>query len=347
MDPVLDVQPAAPSPAPATIADAPQFDMDAMSYEERQKAFGKGQLPKRLPKPEAKPAAPPAETKPADSSSDAQKSPAGAPGDDDEEALTPAERRKVNRNLRTELIKANERAKVLEEQLAAKQTSAPATPKVEPKPALTVAEKPLPDLQTYLDSGKSTEDWQMDFAEAVTERALTRAEKKVEERFGKFASENNQREFAKTLEGRIKEAKVKYPDFEAKVLKNPNSPPASTAMLHAIRTRPDGMELAHYLAEHPDDAAKIFKASAVDGPKSEARVEFEFDALAERLANPPQKPVETTETKAPPPPRPINGNGTAVADPLEAAMKANPIDWSLVNRIKNERAHARKFGTGK
>lgn len=357
MSKVLDAQPAAPSPAPA-IAAPPSVipdtshatDMDDMDPKERSKAIFDGRFPKRIEKT-AKPAESPAATNPAAESpkkdASAETAPDSGHGDEDEPANeTPAERRKRNRGLREELLRANERIKVYESQLAESRKSAPAAAKEDPKPQ-AVAEsvnESLPDLDEYLESGKSAKQWQLDYGKAVREQARKDAQSIVEERFGKYSAEQKQTEAAKSIETRVKEAKVKYSDFEALVLKPESPVPASDVMIRDIQSRQDGMDIAYYLAKHPELSAKLAKLTAAGDAKSEARIEIEFDRIAEDIKAPPaaqaEAPAPKKLTSAPTPPKPVSGSGAATGDPLKKAYAEK--DWDTVDRIRKEQKLAKR-----
>lgn len=303
------------------------FDQDSLTKAERQKLAAKGQFPKRVEP------AKPAESQPATSAVKAETEPDSEPGDD-EETLSPAERKKRNRGLRAELVRANERAKVLEEQLAASRKSAPAAPKEEVKPA-AASNDSLPDLDEYIEAGKTAKQWQIDYAKAVR----AQAKKDAQELLSQQREQQQKESKESTLQGRIKDAKKEFKDFEDLVLNGDT--PASDAMIAAMQSREDGMKIAYYLATHREESERLFKLSSAKSPKSEARIDIEFDAIAEKLANPPPEPRPKTLTNAPAPPRPAGGNGAATADPLEAAIKAK--DWKKMNQIMDERSkqHAR------
>ncbi len=325
MSEVLDVS-AAPSPAPVEPI-AAAFDQDALSKVERQKLAAKGQLPKRIEtaKPaESQPAAEPSEAK-------AETAPESDNGDE-EEILTPEARKKSNRDWRKEVVKAkDEQIAFLKEQLAAKSASAP-TPKETEAPK--TGEITIPDLDDYLAEGKTAKQWQADYAKAVRAQAKADAEEL-------FESKSK----TSTLASRIRDAKKEFKDFDALVLKG--DAPASTAMIAAIQSREDGMKIAYYLAQNPTEAERLSKLTTAQGPKSEARVDIEFDLISEKLAAPPAeppapKPVAKTLTSAPAPARPASGGGTAQADPLIAAFERGKKSGNMTefNKIYDERTRA-------
>ncbi len=322
---------AAPSPAEPIVADAPQFDMDSMSREERQKAMFEGKHPQRLPKPEAKPA----EAPPATSAAPAETAPASDTGDEDAPPNeTPEQRRKSNKDWRQEVVRVkDDLIASLKSQLeAANRRSAPETPKAEAKATVEDLEDDL-DPEKYEGGPAGVKKL---FADAIR-IAETRALKKFKAEQATEREQQKITEQATTLEQRIANAKKKIPDFEAKVLNKENSPPASNAMLGAIKLREDGLDIAYYLSDHRDEAQRLFQLTAADGPKSEARIDLEFDLIAAKLAKPQEEapPAPKTITSAPPPPRKISGNGSAAVDPLDAALKAK--DWPAYNRILAER----------
>lgn len=385
MDPVIDVQPATvPSPvAPITpaVPIAPAFDMDPLSHEDRQKEFAKGKLPQRLPKPEAKVAAPPAETPSAAAPSGASAGTETEPEPVDEETLTPGERRKRNANLRTESIRMSERLKLtteraerLERELAEMRKPAPAAPKSleakavsgEINDSMDISEAELavlgepPDPEKY-EAGEMKK-LLADTIVYANRLADLRFDKKFEFR---YSAKTQAAKANDSWADQVKTAEAKYPDYQAVTAKVRVTPVINDEILK----HKNGAEISYWmgLPENAADVTAFNEQTAIDdlnlerlnaacakNPAMRDRVliakgiaRAELNRIALKLANPPQKdpppPAEITETKAPKPPKPIGGTGAAVVDPLAQALKEK--NWTEVNRLRNEQAAAKRWGT--
>lgn len=354
MSKVLDAQPAAPSPAPEvpqgsaatfTVPETPKYDTDGLSTAEKQARFAEGKFPKRV---EAKPAAAPTAT-PAGETPGTE---AASETDDEEKPdETPAERRKRNRGLREELIRSNERNKILEAQIAESRKPAPAAPKDDPKPVTAPTKRPL--LKDY--SGENAvEKWETDLA-AFSDAEMDR---RIEARFGREKVTTQSTEASKSWNSQMDAERAIHADFDTVADRAIVSP----AALRAITAHPKGAALLYALAL-PENAAlakKIFAKTDIDGldpaalrkasanPAMRDRIqravgiaEAELDHLAERLATPPKdEPKPKTNTSAPDPARPAGGNGTAISDPIAAALKAK--DWPTYNRLMDAKKLAKR-----
>ncbi len=370
-----DVQPAESSPvveAAPLVPESPVYDMDSMDKDQRQALIAKGQFPKRVEKVAAKSTVPPAETKPAESSPEAQKGPEGAPGDDEEEKLTPAERRKANRNLRTELERANERAKVYQEELAALRGSAPAPRKdAEPvKPAVSQPKpRPNPSHFTGTTADEAWEKYVVAENEWMADEITRRAADIVEARFAKESAKATAEKSVGTWNSQVQAAKAEYKDYDAVVGKLTVTP----VLNEALTGHKDGAKISYWLGlpENAADLKSFIEETQVDGmnfeqlaaacaknPGIRDRVLLakgmaiaELNRIAMKLANPPAEvpptpqPKEKTSTNMPPPAKAINGNAAAVVDPVAQALKSG--NMAEYNRLQNERVFQRRFGNSR
>lgn len=374
MHPVTDVQPTVPSPVTETVtaaitavADAPVFDMDTMSKDERQKLIANGQFPKRLPKVEAKPTESPTVT-PAAADKPASAGTETPPEsvDEDLEKLTPAERKHRNRGLRKELDSKLDEIKFLREQLAAKPTSAPAAPtKEEPaKPAISQA-KPRPQPKDF--NGADADEAWAKYLDAdgkwMAEEIQRQAAEIVESRFSKAEVQSKAAKVTESWQERIKTATAAKPDWEAIANKAIISPAAITLIPRTDK----GEDVLYYLgqSENAEEAERIaamtdipgyadwpsLKKAAESNPALRDRVliaqgmaQAEFNRIAFKLANPPAKPViEKTSTTAPKPPRAVASSTAPIVDELRSAIEENR--WDDVNRIRARQQMEKRFGT--
>lgn len=343
-----DVQPEVPSassesPIAAVAATAHAFDMDTMSTKERQDAMFKGTLPKRIDKP-AKVSVPPTE-KPAAASTDAS---AGTEPDsesgEDEETLTPQERRKRNRNLRTEVVRLAERSKLLEAQLAESRKPAPTVPKEEAAKPTISSKRPRLNQFSGDDAIEKWEDAVIAYDEAEMDR-------RIEARFGKEKSSTAVAKLGDSWNSQVDTEKAAFKDY----IQVADKAVVSPASLGVLKQHAQGAKILYYLGlpENQAEAKRIAEKTDIDGMsldqiakainqpgmrdrfmRVQGRVEVEFDLIADKLANPPKRDVPRIISGAPEPPRKPGGNGTAISDPLKAALEKK--DWETYNRLKAE-----------
>jgi hypothetical protein len=131
--------------------------------------------------------------------------------------------------------------------------------------------------------------------ELAIERAAQHAERiAVEER-------SRATEVARVFTTRQQAARDKYADYDAVV----NQPlPVNPAIVHAIRTREAGPEVAYFLGKHPQECARIAQLPNVDAMVEIGRLEAQLRPTTTSAA--PARP----STSAPAPLSPVGGHAT-------------------------------------
>jgi len=134
----------------------------------------------------------------------------------------------------------------------------------------------------------------------IADNVLRRQQEAEAQRLRQVAAAKQQQFIQEKMEA----ARQEYPDFDQKVLGNPNLQ-ISDHMLQVILTSDKGAAVSMYLAENPQEAAKI---AANPNPYAQA---MEMARIEERLPN------RKTITDAPPPVKPIQSSGAPGDKPLE------------------------------
>ena len=254
---------------------------------------------------------PPVET-PAEGDPNAQDIEASAPPahTDGEKPETPeqAERRR-QRSLGRKLDKAyrraaeaEARAKFIEEQHA----------RVQQQQALQRQQDPgAPKLEDFSDIDE--------FRKAIEKHASQQTVRALQARQVAAQKQQYLKQLTDGWEGRVAEAESKYDDFDEKVgdLK-PNS-----ALTIAIMESENGPDIAHYLADHLDEAQAIAQLPALAQIRAIGRLEAKLLAA-------PAKPK--TPSKAPAPISPVNGGSGATNE-----MPSDKDDINTWMRKENER----------
>jgi hypothetical protein len=175
----------------------------------------------------------------------------------------------------------------------------------------TEAPDPRPVRTAYDDPEKYEADlvtWSAKAAAKVTQAEI---EKSVKEREAKEAKDKTEKETQASVKKRMDawakskaEAIEKYPDYEE--VAEADTVSINQAMAYAILEENldtgKGTEIAYYLGQHPDEAAKIAALT------TQSAVDRAIGKLADRLEREPVKPV----SKAPEPPKPLGSRAGAI-----------------------------------
>lgn len=160
-----------------------------------------------------------------------------------------------------------------------------------PKEAAPVQTEGKPrqdDYETHAEWVEAVTDWKVD--------------QKLKEREAKAESEKRQ----STWEGKAKEARAEYEDFDEAL---ESAPAPSRAVAEVLAESPLGAKLAYHLATHAEDYSRINKLN----PIAAARELGLIEASITRPKSNPAAPAAAT--KAPKPPTPITA--TAAAKPAD------------------------------
>ena len=350
MNEVLDAQPAASSPAPVVETAVPA-NLPVSSVRERISSLAgddlahyraTGEFPEDKT-PAAEPSPAPETTQATDSSSEATKGPEVATGEDDQEPTPVNESEKAKKaRIRNaarwdEVIEERGRLKA-ENEILRKQLAEGTAPKTSTVEAAKPGEIETPDLDDYLEQGKTTKEWQKDYAKAVRAQAKADAEAIVESAFTREKTVTQNAKAGETFQSRVNAAKAVHADYDAVVAKAIYSP----AMLDAMRSNEQFAEILYQLGmpEHVAEATRIAKLTDIDGldykALSEAsktnpvvrdrihraigRAESEIERFAEKLTAPPEKPRTASGKFAPSSTVQVPAKGTAVGDPIAEAL---------------------------
>lgn len=132
------------------------------------------------------------------------------------------------------------------------------------------------------------------------------------------------------------DAREKYSDFDAVVLKNPadGGPEISPEMVVAMAECDEPGEVAYWLGKHHEEASRIAR---MDDPRSIARAISRIEGRIEAEASAPKpQPQKKTTTKAPDPPSPVDSGGAANNKSLVE------MDFETFERIRNEEEFGRR-----
>lgn len=163
----------------------------------------------------------------------------------------------------------------------------------ETKPSVPANKPSVDQYQSYEEYLEALSDWKV-------EQRLTSERAERERR----SREESQRTKAMTYKERVEKARDKYEDYE-QIAHGQHWTP-SEAMTEAILESEMGPDIAYYLGNNPDEAARIARLS----PASQHR---ELGKLEAKLSAPPQ----TKPTKAPPPIEPAGSRAKAEKAPHE------------------------------
>jgi hypothetical protein len=202
-------------------------------------------------------------------------------------------------------IRAEERAAVLEE---TRKTPAEPTPA---KPAASPDRPAKPDLDTF-------EGTQAEYLEARDAWLLGEFEAKQEAKATAAKAKEQTQTRQQAWDAQVLAAKTRLPDLD-KVL---NVPFATPVMQDALLDTENGVDVAHHLATHLDEAKTI----AALGPVAQV---LAIGKLAVRFA-PVTAPPPKKTTEAPPPPSPVGARGSSNVD----TSKMTDQEW-LEHHRKN------------
>jgi len=189
------------------------------------------------------------------------------------------------------------------------------------------------DFDNYEDYEKAAEKYENDLSEYFEKLADWKADQKVRE----YAAEQQTKALETEDKKLIDEAVKKYPDFIEIAIKNDLE--YTETMAETIYGSQKFAELAYYIGEHPEEAAKIAKLDPIQQVRELTTIELlglqdkskstETDNDAQ-----PAKPEKKDEkppgaeglkrtTQADEPIKPVNAAGTAAPfDPATASVKA-------------------------
>lgn len=164
------------------------------------------------------------------------------------------------------------------------------------------------------DKPPSPEDFDFDmgkWAQAAAEHAAKRAERLAEEKFRQQEFARRQHTLSEQFEQRAVKYAAEHPDFDDAVTAMSQSVRLQPEIVEAIAVSEHGPAVAHYLAQHLDDADRISRLPAHLAAVELGRIEG-------RLTAPKPKPV----TSAPAPvPSLGGGSGVVRKDPDSMDMK--------------------------
>jgi hypothetical protein len=203
-------------------------------------------------------------------------------------------------------------------------------------PAEAPAAKPEPQLDDFVTAlgedekyelavqryTKALIGWQKeDDTRQTVVRAVT-----DQEQARKDADEADRTALADEWNAQIVQAKAAHPDWEEKISQEFDEPVTNAVMTAAVQTLEEGAELVYWLADHPEEAARIQKMTTLKPNPSATQINRAF-AIAYRelgkaglsAATEPETPTEPHAA-----PSPATPQGTPAARESRAVAAAQP-----------------------
>lgn len=251
----------------------------------------------------AEPAKPAAKTPPAPETSE----------DGQDKETEQSEEDKLPKGLRRRFRELTSKVKTLEAQLSAPKDEPKTTPKEAPKTdAKTAAdaEPQVKDFDSYEAYNKALVRWELKQAQAAEKaEADARTTAKAQE------------DGAKAWQAELEAARERYDDFDEVAL---SDMPINRATHDAIVSGgKDGAELAYYLGQHKEEAAAIFKLSPT-------QTVLALGKILAKLDNSTPEAKQPAVTRAPRPPRTVNGSSGA-----DLGKEPDPKDFKKWNAWKD------------
>lgn len=192
------------------------------------------------------------------------------------------------------------------------------------------------DFDNYEDYEKAAEKYENDLSEYFEKLADWKADQKVRE----YAAEQQTKALETEDKKLIDEAVKKYPDFIKIAIENDLE--YTETMVETIYGSQKFAELAYYIGEHPEEAAKIAKLDQIQQVRELIAIELGLQAKGKSTETdntaPPAKPEKEDEKK----PGPEGLKRTTQADepikPVNAAGSAAPFDPATAS-VKELQAH--------
>lgn len=210
------------------------------------------------------------------------------------------------------------------------------------KPEPKVEAKPEPTINDLGADGKTPKYESIDdFIKDHTKWLREEMSRDFEARQSAKQHELKQQEFENTIKSnwteKVKQARIKYEDFDDKVMKATDLPFKQGGIIDAaILKYPEGADLAHYFCSNPEEAKRIDGLDAFDAHAAilDLKKQFATDAKP--------KPAAPRITKAPPPPAELGGSGTAKADPTEQALDEDDVSGFMAAENAKDIARLRR-----
>ncbi len=270
------------------------------------------------------PASSPAEPAAQAASTDASPSPASEPGTPAAAKGADARKAQLSAEIQDLLRQRNE----LRRELSA--PPAPRTP--DAKPAVT---SPAPVRTPPQDTEPREDDPRFagDYGLYLEERAVYRVRKELSEQQAEARRQQDEFAITKAFDDRVKKAREKYPDYDAKALGVTSIRENSPIDIWIMDPTSNGAEVLYHLQTHPGEFARIDALPVAQQLRELAKLELTFEAPA-------AVPVKTV-TDAPPPPNFLGRQAAAPADEVVEAVKRR--DFRSYFNAQN----ARELASGK
>ena len=174
----------------------------------------------------------------------------------------------------------------------------------ETQKAAPVAEKPKPKLDDF----DSVEAFEEAIVEYTADKVISKYSKQSEDQRQSEAAANTSKERARAYQAKMAEAKNYIPDFDDVVGDAPDMPVASHVQDLVVDSE-RAPELVYHFAANPEVLADMNQMTATQAAREIGRLEA---TLA--------KPKPRTQSKAPPPVKPLKGAGSTVKPLNELSM---------------------------
>lgn len=164
-----------------------------------------------------------------------------------------------------------------------------------------------PSLEDFNDVGQ--------WSRAMTQYAIEQAEARVEQRFQQQSQRQQQQTVEQQFEERSQKYATEHPDFEQAVSDLGRAVQFHPAVVEAIGINEHGPAIAHYLAQHLDEADRISRLPPHIAAVQLGRIEAQVTATK-------AKPVTNA-----PPPAPVLGGGSVVTKDPERMSTDEWLAW--------------------
>ncbi len=224
---------------------------------------------------------------------------------DDKGRFVPQERvneiTRARREAERQLSSERQRAEALQRELESLRRSGP-----------QVSNENLPSPEDY---GYDLKAW----GDAITRTVMSRAEQVAAERLNAYQAQNQHQQVARHFEERSRAYAAEHPEYQEKLADLDSAVQFPQEVLEVIAFSEHGPAIAHYLADHLDEADRLTRL-----PPHLAAVQL--GRIEAQLSAPKPKPV----TRAPDPAPVIGGGAAATKDPERMSTE----DWMAWRRTQ-------------